>query len=178
MDTICARCGASIINDIQHSCTPAPVAVAVNNHAGAAQMPAATQWTAPPLTSNIAAMLAYIAGFISGIALLVVEPYKRDAYVRFHAWQSLIFSLAWIVFWIPWSIFTSTLIGGLFVTGMGGSQAGPAISLLMLFITVLNRLLGLAGFVYWIFLLYKAYSNQRYEIPVIGKFAAVQAGRA
>lgn len=177
MNTTCARCGTSINQNTQHSCPPAPVVFAVNNNSGVAQMPAATEYVGSALTSNIAAALAYAAGFISGIAFLVVEPYKRDAFVRFHAWQSLLFSLAWIVFWMPWSIFTSTLIGGLVVTGMGGPQAGAAISFLPLLITALNRLLGLAGFVYWIHLLYKAYSNQRYEIPVIGKFAAVQAGR-
>lgn len=171
----CTRCGAFINENIQHSCTAAPMALAVNNSAAVAQTPAATEYVAPTLPLNIAAALTYAAGFISGIAFLVLEPYKHDGYVRFHAWQSLIFSLAWSVLWIPSSVFTSTLIGGLFATSMGGPEGAAGLPFLVLFITALNRLLGLAGFVYWMFLLYQAYSNQRYQIPIIGRFAAAQA---
>ncbi|HEV2418667.1 MAG TPA: zinc-ribbon domain-containing protein, partial [Terriglobia bacterium] len=45
-----------------------------------------------PMTSNVAALLTYILGFITGIIFLVIEPYKRDPFVRFHAFQSIFLS--------------------------------------------------------------------------------------
>src|SRR6266542_1218833 len=41
-----------------------------------------------PMASNVAGMLAYVAGFITGIVFLVIDPYKDDRFVRFHAFQS------------------------------------------------------------------------------------------
>lgn len=176
MSIICAVCGASIDENAQHSCTPvpSPMVAGASSSAAVAQMPSNAVFPAAALASNIAATLAYALGFISAIAFLVLEPYKRDAYVRFHAWQSVLFSLAWIAFWIPWSIFTSTLVGGMAVATSTGLEASDSVPFLILFTTSVSRLISLAGFVYWIFLLYKAFSNQRYQIPVIGKFAAAQ----
>ena len=54
-----------------------------------------TVWGLDP---NVAAVLAYAIGWVSGIVLLIVEP---NRFVRFHAWQSTIafggLSLAWMV---------------------------------------------------------------------------------
>ena len=45
------------------------------------------------LTSNAAAAISYIT-FIPAVLFLVLEPYNRDRFVRFHAWQSI---ALWIV---------------------------------------------------------------------------------
>lgn len=37
--------------------------------------------------------------------------------------------------------------------------------------------LGLGGFACWILLVFKAYSNEKFELPVIGKLAAEQAAK-
>ena len=40
------------------------------------------------LTPNVAALLCYVGGWISGIVLLVLE--QKNRFVRFHALQSII----------------------------------------------------------------------------------------
>ena len=45
------------------------------------------------MSVNAAGALAYLAGFITGIIFLVVDPYKRDPFVRFHAFQSIFFNI-------------------------------------------------------------------------------------
>jgi len=131
----------------------------------------------PPesLPPNVAGALAYSAGFITGIVFLVLRPYKRERYVRFHAWQSIWFSLAWIALWIPWRMVTFMLVGT--AAGTLGSATGAGLALPALLIAAVNRLLGLSGFLFWAFLLFKAYGGEQFRIPFIGKLAAGQAAR-
>jgi len=46
------------------------------------------------LADNVAGMLAYFT-IIPAIVFLVLEPYNRSRFVRFHAWQSIFFNVAW-----------------------------------------------------------------------------------
>jgi uncharacterized membrane protein len=46
------------------------------------------------LSDNAAGGLAYLT-IIPAIVFLIVEPFKRSSYVRFHAWQSILFFVAW-----------------------------------------------------------------------------------
>jgi len=126
--------------------------------AGARVAPAAA-----PMDSNVAALLSYVFGFITGIIFLVIDPYKNDRFVRFHAFQSIFFNIALIVFWIAWMILSMVL--GLVSFG-----------LLAILMWALSLLTCLGVLVYWIFLMYKAYNNERYMIPFIGELAAKQAG--
>lgn len=115
------------------------------------------------MASNVAGLLTYILGFITGIIFLVIEPYKRDSFVRFHAFQSIFLSAACVILWIAWGIVT----GVLFVATLG----------FMWHVVFLSWvLLRLALFVLWLFMLYKAYNNERYMLPFIGPLAARQAG--
>jgi uncharacterized membrane protein len=102
-------------------------------------------------------------GFITGIIFLVIEPYKNDKFVRFHAFQSIFFNVALIVFWIAYMIVASIL--GFISLGIIAMLMGLVWLLLMLAILA-----------YWIFLMYKAYNNELYKIPFIGDLAAKQAG--
>src|SRR5262245_7730099 len=43
------------------------------------------------LKPNVAGMLCYPLSFITGMLFLVLTPYNRDRFVRFHAWQSIFF---------------------------------------------------------------------------------------
>jgi len=115
------------------------------------------------MAPNVAGLLTYILGFITGIIFLVLEPYNRDKFVRFHAFQSIFFNVALIAFWIVWIILSTVL--GIVTFGIMG-----------VVMAILGLLIALAIFIYWIFLMYKAYSNERYMIPFIGQFAAKQAG--
>jgi uncharacterized membrane protein len=72
--------------------------------AGQAAATAATPAASGMTTNNMAAALAYLAGLITVILFLVIDPYKGDRLVRFHAFQSLFFNIAWIGFWIAWAV--------------------------------------------------------------------------
>jgi uncharacterized membrane protein len=153
----CAKCGAQLAEGTGFcgSCgTP------VGSAAGGPPAPAAA---GTAMSSNVAGLLTYILGFITGIIFLVIEPYKNDKFVRFHAFQSIFFNVALIVFWIAYMIVTSILS---FVS-LG------VLGILMFFVGLLVFLAILA---YWIFLMYKAYNNELYKIPFIGDLAAKQAG--
>jgi len=102
-------------------------------------------------------------GFITGIIFLVIEPYKNDKFVRFHAFQSIFFNVALIVFWIAYMIVVSILS---FVT----------LGIIAMVMGLVGFLIWLAILAYWIFLMYKAYNNELYKIPFIGDLAAKQAG--
>jgi uncharacterized membrane protein len=114
------------------------------------------------MTSNLAAALAYILGFITGVLFLVIEPYKRDPFVRFHAMQSILFSAAAIVFHIAWSIMVGILM-----------HISPWIALATFPIRLLISL-GLFGF--WLFVMFQAYNQREFRIPIIGAIAAKQVG--
>jgi uncharacterized membrane protein len=148
----CAKCGASLAQGAVFcgSCgTPV------------APPPSAT---AAPMSSNIAGVLTYVLGFITGIIFLVIDPYKNDKFVRFHAFQSILFSAVLIAFSIFWAILTAML----FTISLG--QLWYVMSTLWLLV----RLLFFLG---WLFLMFKAYNNERFMLPVIGPIAAKQAGQ-
>ncbi len=42
---------------------------------------------------------------------------------------------------------------------------------------LLQLVIGLGSFLLWLFLMYKAYNGERFELPVVGPLAAAQAGR-
>jgi uncharacterized membrane protein len=107
------------------------------------------------LTDNAAGGLAYIT-FIPAIIFLVVAPYNRNSYIRFHAWQSIFFNVACIVIDIALGI-----VGRL-----------PFLGWMTL---LLWPLVGLAFLIIWIFLLIKAFNGERYKMPIIGDLAEKQA---
>jgi uncharacterized membrane protein len=117
------------------------------------------------LTPNVAGALAYLVGAITGILFLVIDPFKTDRFVRFHAFQSIFFNLAWIAFWIVWMI-VGIMLG--------------AISHGLFFIIQLpiNLLVTVGGFCIWIYLMYQAYQGKTFQLPIIGPLAAAQAGIA
>src|SRR5580704_15005161 len=107
------------------------------------------------MADNVAGMLAYIT-IIPAIVFLVVEPYNKNRFVRFHSFQSLFFAAALLILHIGLSIFT-------FV---------PFMALITL---PLHLLVSLGGFILWIVLLLKANQGQMYTLPVIGDLAEKQA---
>lgn len=128
----------------------------------AATVPATpTTATAGGMTDNVAGMLAYIT-IIPAIIFLVLEPYNRSRFVRFHAWQNIFLHAAALVCWI-----------GLFI-----------VSMVLAFIPILGHLvafllwatLSVGFFVAWIIALLKANGNLMYKLPFIGDIAEKQAG--
>jgi uncharacterized membrane protein len=174
--SFCQTCGTSL-PDGSPTCTacgatqgaaaaPGPIPGAMpgpipGTMPAAAPLPAA----GAGLTPNVAGALAYLVGAITGILFLVIDPFKTDRFVRFHAFQSIFFNLAWIAFWILWTI-VGLMLG--------------AISHGLFFIIQLpiNLLLFVGGFCLWAYLMYTAYQGKTVQIPVIGALAASQAGIA
>lgn len=159
----CAGCGKPVERGntaVNAGTTP----VTTSTPAAATGAPAVPHGTAAAsaLTPNVAGALAYILGFITGIIFLVLEPYKNDRFVRFHAMQSIFYSVACIVFSIAWGIFW-------------GMAFAVSSSLWALLVPV-RMLIHLALFLYWLYLMYQAYNNREYRIPFIGDLAAKQVG--
>jgi uncharacterized membrane protein len=115
------------------------------------------------MDTNVVGALTYLAGFVTGIVFLVLDPYKSNSFVRFHAFQSIFFNVAWIAFWIVWMILSAVL------TPLTGGIFGLIALPLMLIFT-------LAGLGLWIFLMYQAYQQKLFRLPIVGKFASEQAG--
>lgn len=167
----CANCGAALTQEVGFcgSCGK-PVG------AGAAQASVQTPAPAPQvvssapaagasgLTSNLAGALAYALGLITGIIFLVLEPYKRDPFVRFHAMQSVLFSAACIAFSIAWAILVGVL---------ASFSAWIALATLPI-----RLLISLGFFVLWLYVMFQAYNQREFHIPFIGNIAAKQAGAA
>jgi uncharacterized membrane protein len=107
------------------------------------------------LPSNVAGALSYLLGPITGIVFLLIE--KEDGFVRFHAAQSIIIGVAFFAVSVVLTVFTS-VIGIVPILGM---LIGVAIWLLM----------GLAGFVLWLFLMFQAFSHHEWSAPVLGEYA-------
>jgi uncharacterized membrane protein len=113
------------------------------------------------MTSNVAGALSYIV--IVGIVFLIIEPYKRDRFVRFHAFQAIFFTVAVIIVSIVVGMLaTSTLF-------LSGAMFSLMWGLYLLF--------RLAVFICWLFLIFKAYNNEMFKLPVIGDIAEKQAAQ-
>src|SRR5690625_2049212 len=97
--------------------------------------------TSSGLDQNIAGLLCYLCGFITGIVFLFIE--KENRFVRFHAMQSIItfVSLLIITFILP------------FIPLLGW--------IMSLLIIPLNIIL-------WILMMYKAYKGEWFKLPIAG----------
>ena len=167
----CQSCGTALAADTRfcQSCgsptklgPDVPVS-AIESPAGVAVMPPPGEAGSKTMDTNLVGALTYLAGFITGIIFLVLDPYKSNSFVRFHAFQSIFFNVAWIAFWIVWMILSAVLTP--LTAGVFGFIALP-----------LMLILSLAGFGIWLFLMYQAYQQKLFKLPIVGKFAAEHAG--
>lgn len=112
------------------------------------------------LAPNIASLLCYICSPITGIIFLLIEKENDD--VKFHAWQSVVFGVGYIVVIIALEVLAAIM--------------GLAASVLGIIIGFFVPLVMLAAFILWIVCMVKAYQGERWRIPVVGDFAAKKAG--
>lgn len=125
-------------------------------------MPPPPQYGTTGLTDNLAGALCYLLGFITGILFLVLAPYNQNRTIRFHAFQSIFFNIAWVVVWILITIV---------------SLAFNAIPFLGVFISVvLHFCLWIGWLIMWLYLMFKTYNGQKVVLPVVGPMAEKQAG--
>jgi uncharacterized membrane protein len=103
------------------------------------------------LEDNVAGALAYVT-IIPAIIFLVMEPYNKRPFIRFHAFQCLGLAACWL-----------------------------AVSVIMV-IPILGWIIGFVGlltlFCCWVLCIVKAYGGVKFKLPVIGNFAEKLANGA
>ena len=100
--------------------------------------------TSSGMNQNVAGLLCYLAGWITGLIFFLIE--KENRFVRFHAMQSIITFGSLSVLFI--------VIGFM-----------PFVNL------VLIPILALLQLVLWIILMVKAYQGELFKLPMIGDIA-------
>ncbi|HEU5341580.1 hypothetical protein [Edaphobacter sp.] len=103
------------------------------------------------LSQNAAAAIAYIT-IIPAIIFLVMEPYNKIPFVRFHSFQSICLGVA--------AIIVETILGVI-----------PVIGWIML------PFVALAFLAIWIYTVLQAYKGNWFKLPGIGDFALTQASK-
>ena len=130
----CSKCGAGL-------------GVAATPTEGAAT-PEAESSTG--MSANVAGLLCYVAGWITGIVFVVLE--KKSTFVKFHAWQSImtfgVLTVASLILsWIP-------IIGW-----------------------ILGTLIGILSFILWIILIIQAGTGKMWKVPWAGDWAEKQISK-
>jgi uncharacterized membrane protein len=100
--------------------------------------------TSTGLAPNVAALLCYVAGWITGIIFFVLE--QKNKFVRFHAAQSVV------------AFGTITV-------------AGVLLGLIPVVGGVFSSIIGIIGFILWIIMMVKAANGERYKLPWAGDVA-------
>jgi uncharacterized membrane protein len=101
------------------------------------------------LSDNAAGALAYVT-IIPAIIFLIVEPFNKNSYVRFHSWQSIFFGIA---------VFAVNIV----------------LSVIPVIGWIIMPFVGLVFLVIWVYVLLKALNGQRFKLPLIGDLAEKQA---
>ena len=125
----------------------------------AVRIPAAAPAASIPVgqpKDNLLGALAYVT-FIPAVVFVLIEPFKRNRFVRFHSFQSIFLTVATIALAIALRIlyFVLTLI--------------PAIGFLLAWLVSALALLGLV--ILWLVLVVKALQGATFKLPVIGDLA-------
>lgn len=103
--------------------------------------------TSSGLEQNVAGLLCYLLGFITGIIFLVIE--NDNKFVRFHAYQSTI------------------TFGSIFVINI-------ILTFIPILGWILTVLIAPLTFILWIVLMIKAYQGQYFKLPIVGDIAKNQ----
>jgi uncharacterized membrane protein len=107
------------------------------------------------MDGNLTAALGYPIGLIAIIEIIIE---KQNRFARFHAFQSLLFHVAWVVVFIAVAIFFAILMA-----------ISSAFGFLALILWPLLLLVYLGSL---IFCAYKAYQGEMFKLPVIGDMCA------
>lgn len=148
----CSNCGAAVEGRFCAQCgTPiaAGPAPATGVSPGAAPVPPVSS----AMPDNTAGALCYALLLITGVLFLLIEPYNKNRAVRFHAMQSILLNVAWIVLWFACSIVLGFAHLGVF----------------------LLPLVWLGFLVLWIYMIVTTYQGKTVVLPVSGPLAQQQA---
>ena len=113
------------------------------------------------LSANVAGLLCYVLGWITGIIFIVLE--KKSTYVRFHAWQSI------MVFGVLTAahLILSTILGGIAVATFSPGLA--------IFASVIGTIIWILIAILWIILVIQAGTGKMWKVPGAGDWAERQA---
>ena len=111
------------------------------------------------LSDNAAAAIAYLT-IIPAIIFLVIEPYNKIPFVRFHSWQSIGLCVGAFILQVCVTILEMVVH---FIPGI--------VFLFML----IHLAIGLGLFLLWLFVILKASKGEWYKLPFIGDFALKMA---
>ena len=154
----CSKCGADVTGVA--SCLQCGTAAAGEPAGDPSEAPTTPQGTpqaapaAQSLPNNVAGALAYVTP-IPAIIFLLIDPFRKIRFVRFHSLQSIVFCLAAFVLQFALAIVSIVL------SFVGGALIG-----------LMGPLVSLGIFVLWIVLVIKAYQGQEFQLPVISGLAA------
>ena len=100
--------------------------------------------TSTGIQENVAGLLSYLAGWITGLVFILLE--QENKFIRFHAMQSII------------------VFGSIFVVG-------TVIGWIPFLGWAITAVLGVLGFILWIILMVKAYQGELFKVPWAGDMA-------
>ena len=125
--------------------------------------PVQTTKSSTGLDENIAALLSYIFGWVSGLIFFLIE--KDSRLVRFHAMQSILLNVSFgviaIVLWIV-----------LFILVMIFAMVSDALVTLLSILSLLIWLVFIVGILIAVILcLVKAFQGQYFKLPILGNLA-------
>jgi len=112
------------------------------------------------LSDNAAGAIAYLT-VIPAIVFLVVEPFNRKSFVRFHSFQCIFLCVAAIVLDIAFGILLA-IITMMMPLAFFGVFLWPLVNLFWLAVIVICAV--------------NAYQGKRFKLPIIGNLAEKQAG--
>ena len=125
--------------------------------------PVQTTKSSTGLDENIAALLSYIFGWVSGMIFFLIE--KDSRLVRFHAMQSILLNVSiGVLAFVVWIV--------VFILLIIVSQISDALSTIVgLLMTLIWLAFSVGILIAWVLCLVKAYQSQYYKLPIIGNFA-------
>jgi len=141
--SFCAKCGAQVADNVAFC--PACGAQQGAAAAGSGSVKAGG------LEPHIAGALAYL--WIVAIIWLILEPFNKDRFIRFHSFQALAFGIVAFV--------VSVVLGLIPVLGW-----------------IIGIFWSLGVLILWLVCIFKAFNKEMFKLPVIGDFAEKQAGPA
>ena len=125
--------------------------------------------TALGLDTNVGALICYLGNLVCALGLIysiiVIVQDKTNKLVRFHAWQSILLSLAPLVLVIVWAV-----LGGIGIA-IDAILGFPIFTIIVGLLYFVLLIVGLISFVFMILAAIKAYNGEIYKIPVIGNMA-------
>ena len=102
--------------------------------------------TSSGMNQNVAGLLCYLAGWITGLIFFLIE--KENRFVRFHATQSIL------------------VFGGIVAIDIL-LQIVPLLGALLVLFLVIP-----ASAILWLVLMFKAYQGEEFKLPLVGRIAA------